>query len=840
LKSLIVQAKFVKLFKHIYLVLITDLIKAIENRKRNSEHMPPKKTSSSKKQTSKPRQKASSGKRKRAATNSSPGRRVLFFFLKVAVVGFILFALFFTTVYLGFWGYVPTTAQLHDIKNPQASEVFSAEGKLLGRYYVENRSNVRYEEISPNVIYALVATEDSRFYEHRGIDEVALMRVFIRTLILQDRSAGGGSTLSQQIAKNLFPRNDLGFISMPVNKLREAIIAYRLERIYTKEEILALYLNTVPFGENIFGIEVAAERFFNKKPKDLTVDEAAVLVGMLKANNYYNPRLHPDHARERRNVVISLMVKNEYLSEEQGRVFQQKPLTLRYTKISYNEGPAPYFLEMLKPELLAWCQDNKKENGDPYNLYTDGLKVKTTVNYDYQYFAESAVKEYMKNLQTVFDNHWKSSSPWSRKPDILTRAMKQSERYRKMKAAGKSDEEIKKAFNEKHDMVLFNWSGDKQEVTTPMDSLKHYLRLLNAGFLGVEPSTGEVKAWVGGIDFRYFKYDHVNSARQVGSTFKPFVYLSALENGLEPDDYFQNERKVYHDYQDWSPQNSHPDYEGYYSMQGALAKSINTVAVEVLMETGIDEVIETARELGITAKLPEYPSLALGVASISLKEMVSAYATILNDGVYIEPHYLVSIEDAQGHVLKQYDKPVPVKTGIDPENCRMIVHMLQSVISEGTGAAIRSTFHIGGDFAGKTGTTQDNSDGWFMGMNPRLVTGCWVGADDPSVHFRTITYGQGAYMALPIVGKFYSKLYADSRYKRLQYASFRQPTPRLLAKLSVEPYRENQAPESVGELIGNIFKKNDRKAEEDGSASKEKKGTKKIWESIKDIFKKKK
>ncbi|PTN08083.1 penicillin-binding protein 1A [Mangrovibacterium marinum] len=802
--------------------------------------MPPKKTSSARKPAPKSRKKASGGKRKKTTKKKSAGRRILLFFLKAAVIAFILFALFFTSVYLGFWGYVPSTAQLHDIKNPQASEVFSAEGKLLGRYYIENRSNVRYEEISPNVIHALVATEDSRFYEHRGIDEVALMRVFVRTLILQDRSAGGGSTLSQQIAKNLFPRNKLGYLSMPVNKLREAIIAYRLERIYTKEEILALYLNTVPFGENIYGIEVAAERFFNKSPKNLTVDEAAVLVGMLKANNYYNPRLHPERSKERRNVVIGQMVKNEYLSEEQGRVFQQKPLTLRYTRISYNEGPAPYFMEMLKPELKDWCANNKKENGDPYNLYTDGLKIKTTVSYDYQHFAESAVKEYMKNLQTVFDNHWKSSSPWSRKPDILTRAMKQTERYRKMKAAGKSAEEIKNAFNEKHEMVLFNWSGDRQVLATPMDSLKHYLRMLNAGFLGVEPATGEVKAWVGGVDFRYFKYDHVNAARQVGSTFKPFVYLSALENGLEPDDYFSNERKVYHDYQDWSPQNSHPDYQGYYSMQGALAKSINTVAVEVLMQTGIDEVVETARDLGITARLPEYPSLALGVASISLKEMVSAYATILNDGVYMEPHYLVSIEDAQGRVLQKFAKPTPVKTGIDPENCRMIVHMLESVISDGTGSSIRSAYRVGGDFAGKTGTTQDHSDGWFMGMTPRLVTGCWVGSDDPSIHFRTITYGQGAYMALPIVGKFYSKLYSDSRYKRLQYASFRQPKPRLLAKLSVPPYRENLAPGSVGDLIGTIFGKQKQEADDRSSGTGEKKEKKKIWQSIKDIFKKKK
>lgn len=803
--------------------------------------MPPKKAPSKAKTKAKPRSKASAGKRKKTKKKSSTQRRIWLFLLKACGVFFILFGLFFTAVYLGFLGVVPSRSQLLEIRNPQASEVFSADGNLLGRYYIENRSNVRFDEISPNVIHALVATEDSRFYEHRGIDEIALMRVFVKSILLQHRNSGGGSTLSQQIAKNLYPRNDFGPLSMPVNKLRESIIAYRLERIYTKEEILALYLNTVPFGENIFGIEVAAERFFSKSPKDLTVDEAAVLVGMLKANNYYNPRLHPERSKERRNVVIEQMVKNEFLSDAQGDVFQAKPLKLRYRRISYNEGPAPYFLEMLKPELLDWCKENKKENGDPYNLYTDGLKINTTVNYNYQYYAEQSVKEYMQNLQKVFDNHWKGSTPWARKPAVLERAMKQSDRYRKMKQAGKSDAEIKAAFNEKREMTLFEYGGDKHVTASPMDSIKHYLRLLNAGFLALDPSSGEVKAWVGGVDFRYLKYDHVKSERQVGSTFKPFVYLSALENGLEADDYFSNERKVYEDYQDWSPQNSHPDYEGYYSMEGALAKSINTVAVEVLMQTGIDEVVETSRQLGITSRLPEFPSLALGVASVSLKEMVSAYATILNDGVYIEPHYLVSIEDARGNQLAKFEKPHPQGTDLDPDNCRLLVHMLESVVENGTGAKLRTVYKVPGEFAGKTGTTQDHSDGWFMGMSPKLVTGCWVGADDPSIHFRTITYGQGGYMAMPIVAKFYNKMYSDSRYRKLQFASFKSPSRKLLAQADVPPFRENLQPESIGDVIGNIFGgKKHRKAEKSDDKQEDEKEGKKIWQSIKDIFKKKK
>ncbi|WP_423127100.1 penicillin-binding protein 1A [Gaoshiqia sp. Z1-71] len=778
-------------------------------------------------------------KRKRQSKESySASKRVGWLVLKVMAAGIILFALFFTAVYLGFLGVVPTAAQLQNIKNPQASEVYSEEGKLLGRYYTENRSNVTFDEISPNIIQALIATEDARFYEHRGIDEIALFRVFIKTLMLQEKSAGGGSTISQQIAKNLFPRNNLWVFSMPVNKLREAIIAYRLERIYTKDEILTLYLNTVPFGENIFGIEVAAERFFSKKPKNLTVDEAAVLVGMLKANNAYNPRVHPERSTERRNVVIGQMVKNDFLTEEEGRIFREKPLKLRYRRISYNEGPAPYFLEMLRPELIAWCKNNLNEKGEPYNLYTDGLRIETTVNYDYQYFAQQSVVEYMNNLQGVFDNHWKNTDPWAKDPAILQRAIRQTERYKHMRASGKSEDEIKEAFDKKIETTLFTWEGDKHLQLSPLDSLKHYLKMLNAGFIAINPANGQVKAWVGGIDYRYFKYDHVTAARQVGSSFKPFVYLAALEQGLSPYSYYANERKIYEDYQDWSPRNSHEDYEGYYSMREALARSINTVAVDVLMQTGIDKVIETSHELGISRELPRFPSLALGVASISLKEMVSAYGTVLNEGIYYPPNYLVSIKDKQGKVLAGFEPPLPRYTALNEENCRILVHMMQSVIDGGTGSAIRSVYRVPGEFAGKTGTTQDHADGWFIGMNPRLVTGCWVGAADPGIHFRTITYGQGAYMALPIVGKFYSKMYSDQRYRNQQFASFRQPAPEILAALDIPGYRDEPEKEDIGKLIEQIFARGKNRPEtQPGSREPE---TKKIWETFKDIFKKKK
>lgn len=767
--------------------------------------------------------------------------RIFNYSLLLLFAALFAFSILFAAVFFGFTGHVPTSAQLIEIKNPQASEVYSEDGKLMGRYYTENRSNVRFEEISSNLVQALIATEDARFYEHRGIDEIALMRVFVKTILLGDRSAGGGSTLSQQIAKNLFPRNDVGILSMPVNKLREAIIAYRLERIYTKEEILTLYLNTVPFGENIFGIEVAAERYFSKKPKNLTVDEAAVLVGMLKANNAYNPRLFPERSKQRRNVVISLMVTNGYLSEEEGRKYMEKPLEIKYTRISYNEGPAPYFVEMLKSELLEWCAANTKENGEPWNLYTDGLRVETTLNSDYQFYARQAVSEHMKNLQNVFDNHWENGDPWRGNNSILQRAVERTDRYKKMVKAGFSKDQIETAFQKKITASLFFWDGIKQVETTPLDSVKHYLRLLNTGFLAVDPQTGDLKAWVGGIDFRFYKYDHVLSERQVGSTFKPFVYLSALENGLSPFDYYPAEQKVYEEYDNWSPSNSGGNQGGYYSMEGALSQSVNTVAAEVIVQTGIENVIATARELGIDSDLPKVPSLALGVASISLKDLLFAYATMLNGGIRTEPYYLKSISDNEGNLLIEFERPATQKTTLNDVNCRIVTHMMETAINEGTGTKIRSLYRIYSDFAGKTGTTQNHSDGWFVGLTPNLVTGCWVGAEDPGIHFRTITYGQGSFMALPIVGKFYHKLYNDPRYRKLQLAQFPRLEEQLLADLDIPRYKEILEIDRPDNLIDRIFagKSKEEKLREIRQPEKveEKKG---IWQSIKGIFKKKK
>ncbi|HNZ69250.1 MAG: transglycosylase domain-containing protein [Prolixibacteraceae bacterium] len=785
---------------------------------------------------------------KRSGRSAGPGKKFRWgrFFLKLFAAGIILLFLLFFTVYLGFLGKVPSKAELVDVKTPLASEVISADGKLLGRYYTENRSYAAYDEISRHIINALVATEDARFFKHRGIDEIALFRVFFKTILFFDRSSGGGSTLSQQIAKNLFPRERYGLISLPVNKIREAIIAYRLERIYSKEEILTLYLNTVPFGENIYGIELAAERFFSKPPSQITIPEAAVLVGMLKANNVFNPRLHPDRALERRNVVLDQMVRQKFIPEADVDIYKKQPLNLRYSLITYNQGPAPYFLEHIRPALMDWCIKHTKPDGSAYNLYTDGLKIYTTVDYNLQRYARNAVSEQMKQLQALFDKHWENRDPWGTDKSVVERAIRRTDRYRKGIANGRSHREMMDEFARPIETTLFTWEGLKAVKTTPLDSVKHYLSMLNAGVVVMENKTGAVKAWVGGIDYRFFKYDYCMASRQTGSTFKPFIYLAALENGYSPTDYFSAEEQTYDEYDGWTPGNASDRYQGYYNMKTALAKSINTVTVDIFMQTGIHPTVRTVRNLGINSELPEVPSLALGVASVPLQEMVTAYATIVNEGKQLKPYSLLSIENSKGEQLDIFDIPAPGRSKVDPENCRILVDMLKTAVDQGTGFAIRSTHKIPGEFAGKTGTTQENADGWFIGCTPDLTAGCWVGADDPAVHFRTMTYGQGAYQALPVIGRFFSQMYSDSRFRPLSENRFAAPDSLTLAQINEMPGHIETLEEDFN--FFDIFRKRedrrkgrgDPKKEdaEESSGKKFEKGEP-AWEIIKKIFRKK-
>ena len=786
-------------------------------------------------------------------SNQSWKKRGLFLGLKLT--GFVIFLLIilFALVYIGTIGQLPDSNTLIKIKEPNASEVYSKDNKLLGRYHTENRSNVKFKEISPSVINALIATEDTRFYEHRGIDEWALLRVVVKTIFLVDRSSGGGSTLSQQIVKNIFGRKNYGPLTIPVSKIRESIIAYRLEKLYSKNEVLTLYLNTVPFGENTFGIETAAERYFSVRPDKLTVPQAATLVGLLKANNYYNPRINPEHSIQRRNTVIGQMLKYKYITEQQAIKYVEEPLGLKYNYLVYNTGSGAYFRELIRPQLEEWCADNTKTDGIPYNLYTDGLHIITTIDSRMQRYAEMAMQEKMKELQTTFEKHWAGKPPWGKNTEIINRAMKRSDRYKKMKEAGKSAADITRAFKTTVRVKMFSWSGDKVMTLSPLDSIKYVLTLLHCGFVAIEPKTGDIKAWIGGDDFRYFQYDHVLAPRQVGSAFKPVIYASALQNGLPPDKYFPNEQITYPDYQNWSPGNSDDQYGGYYSLEGALCKSVNTVSVQVLMESGISEAIHLARAMGIEAKLPEVPSLALGVADIPLLQLATAYSCLDNQGLSVSPNYLISIQDANGKLLKKYIPVDDQKEVITPENAKIITHYLKSVVNEGTGAEIRSLYKVEGDFAGKTGTTQNYADGWFMGYTPDLVTGCWVGGEEPSVHFRTIALGRGGYMALPIVGKFFNKLYRDPAFRDYPTHSFPALAEETLALLDVPHFKENLKGKGLLNLWGILKsdekkmsehkaeraeKQEERKSQKEGTPQKKEEEKPGIWQKIKDALKK--
>lgn len=778
-------------------------------------------------------------------------KRVLMWGLKLALFGLFLLLTLFALVYIGTFGQLPDSNTLIKIKEPVASEVYSKDNKLLGRYYTENRSNVNFKDISPNLINALIATEDSRFYEHRGIDEWALLRVVVKTFFLADRSSGGGSTLSQQIAKNIFGRKNYGPLTMPVSKIRESIIAYRLERLYSKQEILTLYLNTVPFGENTFGIELAAERFFSVRPIKLTVPQAATLVGMLKANNYYNPRTNPEHSLQRRNTVISQMTKNKYITPAQAKIYSNEPLGLKYNFLVYNTGPGAYFRELIRPQLEQWCSENTKADGNPYNLYTDGIKIITTIDFRMQRYAEMAMQEKMKELQATFEKHWGGKDPWGKNNAIVLRAMKRSERYRKMKEAGKSQTEITTAFKVPVNMKIFSWDGDKQVKISPTDSVRYALKLLQCGFIAIEPKSGDIKVWIGGNDFRYFQYDHVLAARQAGSTFKPIIYASALENGLSPDKYYPNKKTTYSEYQDWSPGNSNDEYGGFYSLEGALCKSVNTVSVQVLMDSGISEAITLAHKMGIKADLPEVLSLALGVADISLLQLAQAYACLDNLGKTVNTNYLIRIEDGNGKVLKKFIPDNDQKEAMSPETAKIITHFLEAVANEGTAAEIRSLYKVEGAFAGKTGTTQNFADGWFMGYTPDLVTGCWVGGEEPSIHFRNIALGRGGYTALPVVGKFFNKLYRDPAFRDYKNHTFPALDESTLAMLDIphftETYKEKRKSNFWNIFGGEANKKTERKAErqdnrkepEKESEIKKEEPKPSIWRKIKEALKKK-
>ncbi len=771
---------------------------------------------------------------------SSSKRSFSYYLIRFLGFGLLLF-LFVTatllgTVYIGLWGKLPDYYTLKSIKNANASEIYSEDGVILGRVYAENRTNVNFKDISPDAINAVIATEDVRFYEHNGIDNRSLMRVLVKSLLMGDKSSGGGSTLSQQLSKNLYPRGNFGPFSMPVNKIKEAITASRLEKIYSKKEILQLYLNTVSFGENVFGIESASRQFFSKPASKLEIHECAVLIGMLKAPTSYNPRLHPEKSKQRRNIVLSQMAKYEFIPEHKLKELQARPLRIQYQKQSEQTGLASYFRERIRIETNNILKKYPKEDGTYYDIYRDGLNITTTLDARMQIYAEKAVAEHMKNLQSQFIQHWGNKSPWGDNMDVIEDAKVRSEHYKSLKLKGKSATEINKIFNEKVNMKIFTWNGDKEVKMSPIDSIKHYTKLLNTGFLAMEPQSGKIKAWVGGINFDHFKYDHVKSKRQVGSIFKPIVYAAALQEGVSPFEYLPNERKIYEEYDNWSPRNANNLYEGSYSMEGALAESVNTIAVDVLMETGIQNTIVLAEEMGIDSNLPKVPSLALGTADISLFEMIQVYSTLANRGIHTDPYYISKIKDNKGNLivdltsLREKNRYI-----LPPETADIINHMLQAVVNDGTGKSLRSVYGLQGDLAGKTGTTQSQADGWYIGYNSNLVAGVWVGAEDMRIHFNSLSLGQGASMALPIYGKFMHKLSTNKNFNRYTDSPITRPISDVLSDLDMPHYL---APENnfFENLFGvktidqdKLMKRKERRENRKNEKSS-------IYEKIKNIF----
>jgi penicillin-binding protein 1A len=663
---------------------------------------------------------------------------------------------------------------LNDIENPTASlasQVYAEDGTLMGKYYIEDRINVQYKDISKNVIEALVATEDERFYDHSGIDARSLARAFFYL-----GSEGGASTITMQTAKNLFTENwsTKNFILRGLQKLKEGIIAVKLERNFTKEEIATLYLNTVAYGDNVFGIRNASKTFFQKEPDRLNVEEAAVLIGMLKGATLYNPRRNPKLALDRRNTVLNQMVRNNYLKESEAVMLKSKPIELNYKKLDETTGLGPYFRMILGEEMKRWCKENKKNNGDAYDLYRDGLKIYTTINPRMQLYAEESVAKHISYMQKLLNTqeNIKNGTVWKGFENVLEQAMKQSERWKNAKKDGLSDDETKKTFYQKVPMHVFAWNNTrgKDTVMTPYDSVKYHRQMLQAGFMVMDPLNGQIKAWVGGIDFKTFKYDHanINTKRQVGSTIKPLLYSLAIEEaGFTPNTEVNDVQQSFGSY-GMVPNTGKTCTGATMPMALALAKSRNCASAYILKQldntanNGAKRFVEYLKKCEMTSKLDPYPSIALGATEISLYEMMQAYSMFPGRGFNAKPMYITRIEDKNGNVLATFTPKR--KEVINDVTAYSIIKMMQGVMTNGTGAGIWGYDVPGGlEIAGKTGTTNDNSDAWFMGYTPQYLAGGWVGCDDRFIRFNSENLnGQGGRAAMPIWAYFFNKAAADA------------------------------------------------------------------------------
>ncbi len=689
-------------------------------------------------------------------------------FWKTFFGGFALLIVFFLMLNYGWIGSMP---DLEDIENPSASlasQVYAEDGTLMGKYYIEDRINVKYKDISKYAIDALVATEDKRFYDHSGIDGKSLARAFIYL-----GSEGGASTITMQTAKNLFTENwsTKNFILRGLQKLKECIIAVKLERNFTKEEILTLYLNTVAFGDNVFGIRNASKTFFQKEPDRINVEEAAVLIGMINGPGVYNPRSNPKKALDRRNLVLNRMVSFKALDEKEANTLKLQPIELNYKKLDETTGLGPYFRMVLGEEMKKWCKEHKKNNGDTYDLYRDGLKIYTTINPRMQLYAEEAVAKHISYMQKLLNTqeNFRNGTVWEGFENVLDQIMKQTDRWRNLKKAGLTDEETQKTFFQKIPMHVFAWNNTrgKDTLMTPYDSIKYHRQMLQAGFMVMDPLNGQIKAWVGGIDFKTFKYDHanINTKRQVGSTIKPLLYSLAIEEaGFTPTTEVQDVQQSFGSY-GMVPNTPKTCTGGTMPMALALAKSRNCASAYILKQldntanNGAKRFVEYLKKCEMKSKLDPYPSIALGATEISLYEMMQAYTMFPGRGFNAKPMYITRIEDRNGNVIATYTPQR--KEVISDVTAYSVIKMMQGVMTNGTGAGIWQYNVPGGmEIAGKTGTTNNNSDAWFMGYTPQYLAGGWVGCDDRFIRFNSKN-GEGGRAAMPIWAYFFDKAAND-------------------------------------------------------------------------------
>lgn len=727
-------------------------------------------------------------------------------FWKLFGTGILIVLLLFLLTSWGVFGKLPDETSLENPEKDLATQIISSDGQVIGKFFKENRTPVQFEDLPEHLVNALIATEDARFYDHSGIDAKGTIRAFAFL-----GSRGGASTISQQLAKQFFTTRVASniFERVFLQKTKEWIIATRLERRYTKEEIITMYFNTYDFLNLAIGIESASNIYFNKAPQELNIQESAMLVGMFKNSSLYNPKRNPEGVTNRRNVVLGQMEKYNYISEKERDSLRQLPLGVKFTPQDHDKGIGTYVREYIRGFMKQWAKDNPKADGSLYNINSDGLKIYTTLDSRMQLYAEQAVDAHIANLQKEFSsqNEKNKTAPFrdiseDEEDQIIESAMKRSDRWRELKKQGKSEKDILESFRKKTQMTIFSWGGDIDTLMTPIDSIKYYKSFLRASMMSMTPQTGEIKAWVGGINYKHFKYDMVKTGkRQIGSTFKPFVYATAIDQmHMSPCDTLPNTPYCvpsgkYGLIKDWCPKNSGGNYGGMITLKNALANSVNTVTARLIDRVGPSPVIDLVEKMGVESKdIPEAPSIALGTPDISLYEMVGAYSTFANEGVYVKPILVQRIEDKNGTILFQN---VPeTKDVISKESAYVTMSLMQGVTQAGSGRRLWHSwatsnqlykevmtgypYELNNPIAGKTGTTQNNSDGWFMGMVPNLATGVWVGGEDRSVHFSRTAYGQGATMALPIWGIFMKKCYEDTSLD-ISKNNFKKPS-----KLSIE------------------------------------------------------